>query len=501
MRYRDPTATLPADEGRAALARATADNQFRQHRRVAVTEQHWERGQLGGFWLRVAAVLVDVAVALAAFGLLVLLVPPVLDTLTGDASVEVVVGLVAGLLIVGGVLYDVLMTAGIGGTLGKRAAGIEVRRGNGDRLEVGRALGRSLARVLSVVPLALGLLWVGWDRHKQGWHDKLAKTVVVKRRHLPVMLRYPDAPWWAAGPPALPAGSPAEPEPAPEPAAPAEPAARAGWSMPGSAAEPDTGAPAEADVEMVEQPEQYPAGEQPAHPGYAEAPASALDDEPAGYEPAGSSGDEIGGDQGEALAAASGLLDEEPPPSALDTSETDEFAGGPDTSAFRELFADEPASASPSGTTAEQELGSQAGEAQPGAAGPSEEAPPDSDPNLVAIERADVADDAAGWLQQVAAQVDPRLDQVSATWRQQEQAPAARACAFGLLLGHLATLYPHMSDDLHTVAEAHPSFSTLLAGSRLATLQQIAGDRSRMAAWLGPLIGVDDDDRVARLLQ
>lgn len=492
-----------------------------------MTEQHWERGQLGGFWLRVAAVLVDVAVALAAFGLLVLLVPPVLDTLIGDAPVEVAAGLVAGLLIVGGVLYDVLMTAGIGGTLGKRAAGIEVRRGNGDRLEVGRALGRSLARVLSVVPVALGLLWVGWDRHKQGWHDKLAKTVVVKRRHLPVMLRYPDAPWWAAGPPALPAGGPAGPEAAPEPAAPAEPAPTgAGWSMPGSAAAPGTSAPSEADVEMVEQTEEHPAEDRPERPQPAEAPGSALDDErpepaeapgsalddePAGYEPAGPAGEEIGGDQGEALAAASGLLDEEPPPSALDTSETDEVAGGPDTSAFRELFADEPAGPAPSETTAEQEPGSRAEETHLGAAGPPEEAPPagappeeappDSDPNLVAIERADVADDAAGWLQQVAAQVDPRLDQVSATWRQQEQAPAARACAFGLLLGHLATLYPHMSDDLHTVAEAHPSFSTLLAGSRLATLQQIAGDRSRMAAWLGPLIGVDDEERVARLLQ
>lgn len=468
-----------------------------------MTEQHWERGQLGGFWLRVAAVLVDVAVALAAFGLLVLLVPPVLDTLTGDAPDEVVVGLVAGLLVVGGVLYDVLMTAGIGGTLGKRAAGIEVRRGNGDRLEVGRALGRSLARVVSVVPVALGLLWVGWDRHKQGWHDKLAKTVVVKRRHLPVMLRHPDAPWWAAGPPALPAGSPAEPaepEAAPEPAAPAEPAAPtgAGWSMPGSVAAPGTSAPSEADVEMVEQTEEHPAEERPEP---AEAPASALDDEPAGYEPGGSSGEGIGGDQDDALAAAGGLLDEEPPPSALDSSDTDELSGGPDTSAFRELFADEEAHPSPSEPTAEQQPGSPAEEAPPSAAGPSEEAPPDSDPNLVAIERADVADDAAGWLQQVAAQVDPRLDQVSATWRQQEQAPAARACAFGLLLGHLATLYPHMSDDLHTVAEAHPSFSTLLAGSRLDTLQQIAGDRSRMAAWLGPLIGVDDEDRVARLLQ
>lgn len=488
-----------------------------------MTEQHWERGQLGGFWLRVAAVLVDVAVALAAFMLLVLLVPPVLDTLIGEAPLDVVGGLVAGLLVVGALLYDVLMTAGIGGTLGKRAAGIEVRGGNGDRIEVGRALGRSLARVLSLVPVALGLLWVGWDRRKQGWHDKLAKTVVVKRRHLPVTLRHPDAPWWAAGPPALPAGATAAQTAAPESAAAAAGPATApetGWSIPGSAAATQAGPPREGDIEMAERAEGHPEEAGPAEPD------SALDGEPAGHEPVASPEAEAGGDQ-EGLAAASGLLDEEPPHSALDTSEMEaeepaaladdqeatrvgeagtaerglgEPTGGPDASAFRELFADEPAA-----PAAEEDGGAAPGSPTVGAdhdaADSEEEIEPGSDPNLVAIERADVADDAGSWLQQVAAQVDPRLDQVSATWRQQEQAPAARACAFGLLLGHLATLYPHMSDELDAVAEAHPSFSTLLAGSRLATLQQIAGDRSRMAAWLGPLIGVDEDERVARLLQ
>jgi len=32
------------------------------------------------------------------------------------------------------------------------------------------------------IPLVLGFLWVGWDARKQGWHDKLAGTVVIKSR-------------------------------------------------------------------------------------------------------------------------------------------------------------------------------------------------------------------------------------------------------------------------------------------------------------------------------
>ncbi|MEM7081204.1 MAG: RDD family protein [Pseudomonadota bacterium] len=35
--------------------------------------------------------------------------------------------------------------------------------------------------VLSVPLLGLGCLWVLWDSRRQGWHDKLAGTVVLKR--------------------------------------------------------------------------------------------------------------------------------------------------------------------------------------------------------------------------------------------------------------------------------------------------------------------------------
>jgi len=46
----------------------------------------------------------------------------------------------------------------------------------------GQLIGRYFAYYLSTIGLFLGFFWVGWDARKQGWHDKLAGTVVIKSR-------------------------------------------------------------------------------------------------------------------------------------------------------------------------------------------------------------------------------------------------------------------------------------------------------------------------------
>ncbi|MGA3156817.1 MAG: RDD family protein [Steroidobacteraceae bacterium] len=46
---------------------------------------------------------------------------------------------------------------------------------------------RYLGYYLSTLFLCLGFIWVGLDPRKQGWHDKLANTVVVRhRRRIPL---------------------------------------------------------------------------------------------------------------------------------------------------------------------------------------------------------------------------------------------------------------------------------------------------------------------------
>lgn len=48
-----------------------------------------------------------------------------------------------------------------------------------------QCVGRYFAYFVSTFPLCLGLIWVGIDKRKQGWHDKLAGTVVIRTTKRP----------------------------------------------------------------------------------------------------------------------------------------------------------------------------------------------------------------------------------------------------------------------------------------------------------------------------
>lgn len=78
-------------------------------------------------------------------------------------------------------LYFILMWR-TGGTVGMRALGLRVaREEDGRPIGLGRATARYLGYLVDWLALGIGLLWVGVDGRKQGWHDKIAGTFVVKR--------------------------------------------------------------------------------------------------------------------------------------------------------------------------------------------------------------------------------------------------------------------------------------------------------------------------------
>ena len=67
------------------------------------------------------------------------------------------------------------------GTPGKMVLKLKiVDAGTGNKLTFGQAIGRYFAYILSAIPFFLGYIWVGFDKRKQGWHDKLAGTVVIR---------------------------------------------------------------------------------------------------------------------------------------------------------------------------------------------------------------------------------------------------------------------------------------------------------------------------------
>ena len=118
-----------------------------------------------GFWIRLAALLIDtliLGVGQAVLGLIL-----------GDAGA---VGLVLNLA------YYVLFTGLRGQTPGKMAVGITVIDERGNVPGLTRALIREVpGKLLSGLALGLGFVWVAWDEKKQGWHDKIAKTYVVRK--------------------------------------------------------------------------------------------------------------------------------------------------------------------------------------------------------------------------------------------------------------------------------------------------------------------------------
>lgn len=65
-------------------------------------------------------------------------------------------------------------------TVGGILLGLKVVRLDGQPVTFLVALVRSLAAAFSAVVLFLGFLWIAWDEDKQGWHDKLAGTVVIR---------------------------------------------------------------------------------------------------------------------------------------------------------------------------------------------------------------------------------------------------------------------------------------------------------------------------------
>ena len=44
-------------------------------------------------------------------------------------------------------------------------------------------IGRYFGYYVSALPIGIGLFWVAFDDRKQGWHDKLAGTVVVRNKN------------------------------------------------------------------------------------------------------------------------------------------------------------------------------------------------------------------------------------------------------------------------------------------------------------------------------
>lgn len=69
-----------------------------------------------------------------------------------------------------------------GQTPGKMILGLMVVQTTGEKMTLGIAFLRWVGYILSSLFLYLGFIWIAFDGKKQGWHDKIAGTVVIQIR-------------------------------------------------------------------------------------------------------------------------------------------------------------------------------------------------------------------------------------------------------------------------------------------------------------------------------
>ncbi len=65
-------------------------------------------------------------------------------------------------------------------TPGKMLFGIKIVDAEGKNLTPAKAIVRYIGYIISMVLFGLGFIWAFFDSKKQGWHDKIAQTYVVK---------------------------------------------------------------------------------------------------------------------------------------------------------------------------------------------------------------------------------------------------------------------------------------------------------------------------------
>jgi len=148
--------------------------------------------EFAGFWRRFGAYVIDALVLGAIFGVLEPLLWPdfgkLFNVTTSFDSNYWMTQLRALANVISTILsgvYFVVFWVWRGQTLGMMVAGVKVIRIDGTQIDTGRAIVRYLGYIVSMIPLFLGFIWIAFDAHKQGWHDKIAETYVVKLPPVP----------------------------------------------------------------------------------------------------------------------------------------------------------------------------------------------------------------------------------------------------------------------------------------------------------------------------
>ncbi|MEQ8362180.1 MAG: RDD family protein [Cyclobacteriaceae bacterium] len=155
--------------------------------------------EYAGFWLRFVAYIIDYIliwvvqafIAIPILGMIGISFASNMNNMESMNEGEMM-GMLAGMIAAAGatallttvlvVLYFTFMESSkYQATVGKLALGLIVTDENGNKLDVVKALVRNLCKILSSMILMIGYIMAGFTEKKQGLHDIIAKTLVVKK--------------------------------------------------------------------------------------------------------------------------------------------------------------------------------------------------------------------------------------------------------------------------------------------------------------------------------
>jgi uncharacterized RDD family membrane protein YckC len=132
----------------------------------------------GGFWLRVIASIIDgILIQIVVFVGAFLVVMLVMGEGT-EESLHIIANLVG--LVISWLYYTLLESSNWQATIGKKALGLKVTDLQGQQIGFGRANARYWSKILSALILMIGFLMVAFTEKKQGLHDLIASTLVIK---------------------------------------------------------------------------------------------------------------------------------------------------------------------------------------------------------------------------------------------------------------------------------------------------------------------------------
>ncbi len=130
-----------------------------------------EPSRYAGFWIRLVAYIIDALI----LGAITFPATQVLAAMgIGDHSTNIMS------IAISWMYFAVFESSNWMGSPGKKALGLIVTDEQGRRITVGRATRRYFAKILSVLLLGLGMVMIAFTTRKQGLHDKMFHTLVMR---------------------------------------------------------------------------------------------------------------------------------------------------------------------------------------------------------------------------------------------------------------------------------------------------------------------------------